>query len=756
MNKNMFVFRINKFYKICFFCILFGLIFVSFSQQVLADEVTCRWLGSMYICRAECRNASRNTTSGGCGTSCVGMCNTNFTRDIDRYGNMITRSELVTKCRGIMDDTASWTAYGTTRTTIFTDVWLNGIRAVDREEFDIIRARDVCSIADKLTPNNLPRLRSGNCECGEGQVGGIYKVCCTQREGDWIERNAIEYGTQDRFSPREGMCPPNSRVAWSADLERRHRAGFLIAVWESGQLMCPASEVVVPTISLSADPIRITPRESTTLSWTTTGFTTPCNITRVGPGERGGINNVQPNGSATSDPRTTGIHTYTLTCAVTNRPTETRTSLPVTVTVVAGEASGCPSINLFTPVGPPNNIARVTSRPAPACFTCSRCSVNRPGYMASWTDDNWIRTGGTICDDGFNDVSYVRNTVCGVQATPTPTPTPAPTPVISTHNDVHINNFSVSPTCIPQQPTNRREATLSWNVSIRNSCPALPDNPDVSIPVTSDGRCAPASWTSGWTLTSPTSYEASCTAYGGWSGSRSLVGSHSISPSPSSTTTYGLSCSRTDTYTCQYARSYSFQSWGCVRWESYQSCTTTGRPPRRVCVWRSRCIREGCISGSGSVFGSGPVFGPSSSSRETTLAVVQPLDRVDLEPEKDRILHKTFTNISWSSSAPSSSTPNRNVTTGIQCTPSVQTNGDGTGWTGPINSLDSSGTRRISPRRTTTYQLLCRNIYQNNQACYTYRSATQIIRVFDPDLREVPAFYDGFMRLVGRIGNALR
>ena len=133
------------------------------------------------------------------------------------------------------------------------------------------------------------------------------------------------------------------------------------------------------------------------------------------------------------------------------------------------------------------------------------------------------------------------------------------------------------------------------------------------------------------------------------------------------------------------------------------------------------------------------------------MAVVQPLNSVTLESEKDRILHKTSTNLSWFSSARSSG-----VSTNIRCTPSVQANGDGTNWTGAINSLDSSGEREISPRRTTTYQLLCRNIYQNNQACYTYRSATQLIRVFDPDLREVPAFYDGFMRLVGRIGGILQ
>ena len=809
---------------------------LAIAVTIIGGLVLSSNIANATVVQRVCHNGPNNNDSGGCGTPCMALCrDTNFVDSTGRaacetvargtdswikYDATSKQFEEVSprphpppppcpplrpcplplppspiwrwdfnfiRWRGIpaMETPEIRIAGTSIAGTLSTGVFTTGMSIASTPAIDIAA---VCSTADKCNADTCdaaadiregPRrgslLRSGNCRCGPGEVGGVYKICCRREGNSYVETAARSFHTQDRHLPEEGHCR-GARTAWSQRSEDAHPglSGHLVVRGEGTSLTC--TPIDAPTEfridSFLANPTTITPGQSTTLTWATTGAI-DCRITRTGGA---GLGNVPPDGSGQSNPPATT--TYTLNCGREGNITERR-SISATVTVAPAAqrwwfcvGDTCQqTTEQFTAATDCQEAVRRHRGITANCYrTRNECEQGCGAQRWWFCMNNVCRqtteqyTTAAACQAAVRtwhriDVTCHRTEGDCRPACLYPPPPPSdqePTPIISAHNDVHINNFSVSPTCIPQQPTNRREATLSWNVSIRNSCPALPDNPDVSIPVTSDGRCAPASWTSGWTLTSPTSYEASCTAYGGWSGSRSLVGSHSISPSPSSTTTYGLSCSRTDTYTCQYARSYSFQSWGCVRWESYQSCTTTGRPPRRVCVWRSRCIREGCISGSGSVFGSGPVFGPSSSSRETTLAVVQPLDRVDLEPEKDRILHKTFTNISWSSSAPSSSTPNRNVTTGIQCTPSVQTNGDGTGWTGPINSLDSSGTRRISPRRTTTYQLLCRNIYQNNQACYTYRSATQIIRVFDPDLREVPAFYDGFMRLVGRIGNALR
>jgi len=695
----------------------------------------------------ECNNGPSRTNSGGCGIACARLCE-DKTFYLSESGQSL--------CRGRITGTNLWTKYrGTMRRIQVSEeeCRLRFPRVDHGECFDwemsFIEIDDVCSLADKCRGSECdsprsPFLRSGSCECGPGEVGGVYKICCLRGPGGtYTPTDAREYHEQDRFLPQEGHCRgANVRTAWSQASEDAHPglSGHLVVQGSGTGLTCVpiGAEEVEPTISLSANPIRINVGESTTLSWTTTGLTTPCNITRVGPGERGGINNVQPNGSATSDPRTTGIHTYTLTCAVTNRPTETRTSLPVTVTVASVTEVPVAQRWWFCA----NNACRQTTGQFTTAADC------QAAVLQHWRINTTCHRTEDECRPG-----------CGVSPVPTPI-TPAPTPIISTHNDIHFNFFRANPTCIPQQPGSRREVSLEWNVSIENSCPTEPNDAHTFVPGSNDSNCGggQGSWTSGWRLTSPSSYTASCIAFGGWSGDKNLRGTESIPP-PSFTTTYGLNCSRTDDYTCRYSRIYTYENWECVQRTQYSyDCDETITDPvtgvttiiSRTC-WGSRCDREDCVSRSGSVSGSGPTFGPSSSSRETTLAVVQPLNSVILESEKDRILHKTSTDISWSSSAPSSG-----VSTNIRCTPSVQANGDGTNWTGAINSLDSSGTRRISPRRTTTYELLCRNIYQNDQACYTYRSATQLIRVFDPDLREVPAFYDGFMRLVGRIGNALR
>jgi len=669
----------------------------------------------------ECNNGPSRSNSGGCGTACVPLCD-----DMDFVINSKIQGHCVSEAR---NNTDFWAKYEATRKIIMISVPRMPASGFGWT-FVFIRVAAVCSTADKCRGSECdsphsPFLRSGSCECGPGEVGGIYKICCLRGPGGtYTPTNAREYHEQDGFPPQEGHCRgANVRTAWSQRSEDAHPglSGHLVVRGEGVNLTCTpiGAEEVEPTISLSVNDNEINQGEFVTLSWTTTGLTTPCNITRVGPGERGGINNVQPNGSATSDPRTIGIHTYTLTCAVTNRPTETRTSPPVTVTV-----------------------ASVTEVPvAQRWWFCNRNNVCQQ-TTGQYTTAADCQAAVYRWWDGLITTCRRTEGECSCDVSPVPTPiTPAPTPIISTHNDVYIDDFSVNPTCIPQQPTNRREATLSWRVRIGNECPALPNDAHTFVPGSNDSECGGGRgfWDpQGWRLTSPTSHTASCTAFGGWSGNKPLVGFHNISPPPSFTITYGLSCSRTDPYTCRYRRGYTFRNWEC----------TTDRQGSRAC----RCVRM-----RGSVISVGPSFGPSSSSRETTLAVVQPLDRVVLTSQKDRILHKTFTNISWSSFAPSSSTPNRTVTTEIQCTPSVQANGDGTGWTGAINSLGSSGTRSVSPIRTTTYQLLCRNIYQNNRACYTYRSApSQIIRVFTPDLREVPAFYDSLMRLVGRIGDGLR
>jgi len=94
----------------------------------------------------------------------------------------------------------------------------------------------------------------------------------------------------------------------------------------------------------------------------------------------------------------------------------------------------------------------------------------------------------------------------------------------------------------------------------------------------------------------------------------------------------------------------------------------------------------------------------------------------------------------------------------MMCTPSVAS-GDGEGWTGALDSLAPSGRRdNLSPNVTTFYQLFCRNrdAVDPNRCFNDSDIVSREVRVFTPDLREVPAFYDGFIRFVGRIGDVLQ
>jgi len=66
------------------------------------------------------------------------------------------------------------------------------------------------------------------------------------------------------------------------------------------------------------------------------------------------------------------------------------------------------------------------------------------------------------------------------------------------------------------------------------------------------------------------------------------------------------------------------------------------------------------------------------------------------------------------------------------------------------DNIGSFGNRKVSPQATTTYTLTCHGGGQS-----VYRTKTIKVIAVD-DIREIPAFYDGFMRLVGRIGDILR
>ena len=465
----------------------------------------------------ECNNGPSRTNSGGCGIACARLCE-DKTFYLSESGQSL--------CRGRITGTNLWTKYrGTMRRIQVSEeeCRLRFPRVDHGECFDwemsFIEIDDVCSLADKCRGSECdsprsPFLRSGSCECGPGEVGGVYKICCLRGPGGtYTPTDAREYHEQDRFLPQEGHCRgANVRTAWSQASEDAHPglSGHLVVQGSGTGLTCVpiGAEEVEPTISLSVNDNEINRGESVILSWTTTGLTTPCNITRIGPeGERGGINNVQPNGSATSDPRTIGIHKYTLTCAVTNRPTEHRTSLPVTVTVVPAQRWWFCA----------NNACRQTTELYTTAADCQAAveehwrNIDRENIDRMNIDRRNIDRRNIDSPTCYRTERECKIS-CGIPPGPTPI-TPTPTP-ISTHNDVYFIFFRANPTCIPQQPGSKREVSLEWDVSIRDSCPTEPDDAHTFVPGSNDSSCGGGrgSWISDWTLTSPSSYTASCIA----------------------------------------------------------------------------------------------------------------------------------------------------------------------------------------------------------------------------------------------------
>ena len=133
-------------------------------------------------------------------------------------------------------------------------------------------------------------------------------------------------------------------------------------------------------------------------------------------------------------------------------------------------------------------------------------------------------------------------------------------------------------------------------------------------------------------------------------------------------------------------------------------------------------------------------------------------DSLVTDPVRPRILLNQFINLVWRIDRPDSGVPTR-----MRCTPSVAQGGDAEHWADrpPLELLDrldiAGRMNNLSPNQTTIYQLFCRNRdIEDPGRCFSDSPMmTREVEVFTPDLREVPAFYDGFIRIVGRITDNL-
>ncbi len=340
-------------------------------------------------------------------------------------------------------------------------------------------------------------------------------------------------------------------------------------------------------------------------------------------------------------------------------------------------------------------------------------------------------------------------------------------------------DISATRDCLPEQPGQIVDTRLNWSGSVSNVCGSVigggsPSNYSIS--------CSNSS--SNWS--------------GSGSGSSSVSGNYNLN-GVSQTQDYSLSCSRSD-YTCSSSQTFSSHDnqnderctssctslkssypaisscscsqGSCVeRWSDEAHCTqhacgsthevcdsrcvgwsdpdpiTGGRTCeggyedyncRDVCNYDGPCIAWSCrYYAENQSVSSSNVCGSSDSDSQQVRFIKKPgIPNNDLttNPFKAQILLNQLINLVWNVS-----TPNSGVPTTLRCTPTVRSGGDGEGWIGAQDSLQSNGTKSgASPNNTTTYRLDCRN--RDNikpNTCYNDSDRKEFeVKVFEPTIEE--------------------
>ncbi len=769
----------------------------------------------------ECNNGPNENNSGGCGTACMTLC-----EDSSFYINASGRIA----CRREAERTSYWTRYEAVRETYLDIPQENGFWASD--EITIVTTRRmhaVCSLADKLTPNNLPRLRAGNCVCGEGEVGGIYKVCCASEGTGWREVDAVRSPTQDNFLPPEGQCPPNTRVAWTEGGTTN-----LVAEWRGGQLMCPGPEMSLEVTVTDGGGVRSTTPgggincpgdcDQSFNTTTTVGLTATANANHRFVRWEGACTHNTPNCEVTISPsnanrRVTAVFEPLagnllrvnitgsgrvggtgITC-----PTDCTESFPAgnnitaTLTPTANANyrflrwDGCTSVSnnicsvrmdrshTVTAVFEPQAMSRYwfcanneCRQTADQYATAALCEA---AVLRSWR----IRTTCHL-DRASCDALCLRTPVLPViPVVPPPICFSGPTAVVTS---LRAEGEQEATDCLPFHPNRDnpspsiRETNIGWEGIAINTCrdiigiPGTPNIQDVSCETTSPNWSARGTG-SGRIMGTVENLRPTRTQYYTMECTRAThVCSGSQVFSSGSTAANNAACEKdcerlsqlpgVESCVCSRGECIERYTNNCEIWNmcSY-SCTRCDSSPTPTC-WETTCwepcppcIQHHCRRWAADQDVRSRAICPSSHFASQQIRFIQPPHigtgdfRIDSPRPKPQILLHQFINLVWNVTKPDSGVP-----TTLRCTPSVA-RGDGRGWTGVLDSLLPSGrVNQLSPSRTTVYQLTCRNRdVPDSRRCYHDSNTRDLeVKVFTPDLKEVPAWGDGFMRILGMIG----
>ncbi|MCB1686425.1 MAG: hypothetical protein R3E82_01290 [Pseudomonadales bacterium] len=320
----------------------------------------------------------------------------------------------------------------------------------------------------------------------------------------------------------------------------------------------PVPPPAQPTLSLQAAAQSVVSGSSTTLSWVSTN-TTGCSASGAWSGNR------NRNGTSTVGPLTSNA-TFNLSCTGAGGTV----SDSVSVTVTPAPPPPTPSVSISASNG---------SITAGQSTTLSWASTNASSCAASGGWSGTRSTSGSLTVSPAATTAYTLTcsgtggsragsvTVNVTAAPPPPPPAPQPTvtlgvsnPSIVAGNATTLNWSSTNATTCTAgggwsgvrstsgsanvSPTSSTSYTLTCSGSggSRSATVAVTVTPAPAPQITftsadstvSSGGTTQLSWTSTNTT--------SCTASGGWSGSRSLSGNQMVGPL-SATTTYSLSCS---------------------------------------------------------------------------------------------------------------------------------------------------------------------------------------------------------------------
>jgi len=490
-------------------------------------------------------------------------------------------------------------------------------------------------------------------------------------------------------------------------------------------------------------PLSIIVGQPTTLTWETTGLT-DCVITRE---ERratisgGGCGNVDPDGTCQHHPPATS--TYTLNCRQEGSLTE-RHSAGVIVTVSLPPSPTPPASRT-----PPTTLPPVVNQPRNGERTTVPQEPTRQPRQPRQPIPRQYPLPPVI-------TSILPAVI-----------TPLPNCIMGYSPDVITNIKVTAHACFPLDSTRTEETitkkNITWSAeedrSVVNPCEGFLSGgePIINRTFNSDNIFC-RNTTDNWSL------NVSTFVGRGRPVPRTVVVPFSATEAQG----FGIACSR-GPLVCGYRRSFTE---GITIERDLRKCDENCDALRATnIIYSCTCNRMSgewfLLSGASQTVRTRPLCRPSHSALYPAEAVraigAAQEPRIDgnslrTDPPRSQILLNQLVNLAWNVNIPDS-----DASATIRCTPSIAEGGDGEGWTTGagipsilLDSLPPSGRiNNLSPNVTTTYQLLCRDTATDDPNCLPFMASREV-RVFVPDIREIPSFYDGFIRIVGIITNNLR